>query len=70
MSEFDRFAELHCHPHMRSFNWLQKHRRPGKKSRYNSRKDLKMIFKTGLRKGLSLNQPNSEVAKIYRTFSN
>ncbi|WP_167611666.1 membrane dipeptidase [Maribellus sediminis] len=35
MSEFDRFADLHCHPHMRSFNWLHKHRRPEINSRYN-----------------------------------
>jgi len=35
MSTITRFADLHCHPHMRSFNWLHKHRKPKEKSKYN-----------------------------------
>jgi len=35
MATITRFADLHCHPHMRSFNWLHKHRRPESKSKYN-----------------------------------
>ncbi len=30
-----RFADLHCHPHMRSFNWLHKAWRPEEESKYN-----------------------------------
>lgn len=35
MTNVTRFADLHCHPHMRSFNWLHKRRRPEQKSKYN-----------------------------------
>ncbi|WP_340113174.1 hypothetical protein [Maribellus mangrovi] len=35
MTTVNRFADLHCHPHMRSYNWLHKRRRPEKQSRYN-----------------------------------
>ena len=35
MDAINRFADLHCHPHMRSFNWLHKHRKPEIKSKYN-----------------------------------
>ncbi len=35
MSAFTQFADLHCHPHMRSFNWLHNDRKPEKKSKYN-----------------------------------
>lgn len=35
MTNVNRFADLHCHPHMRSYNWLHKRRRPEKQSRYN-----------------------------------
>ncbi|MBN2173619.1 MAG: hypothetical protein JW731_05785 [Bacteroidales bacterium] len=30
-----KFADLHCHPHMRSFNWLHKPKKPEEKSKYN-----------------------------------
>ena len=30
-----RFADLHCHPHMRSYNWLHSHRKPETNSKYN-----------------------------------
>ncbi|MCE4565251.1 hypothetical protein INQ51_13120 [Maribellus sp. CM-23] len=35
MASINRFADLHCHPHMRSYNWLHKNRRPESKSKYN-----------------------------------
>lgn len=35
MASITRYADLHCHPHMRSFNWLHNHRKPEKKSKYN-----------------------------------
>ena len=35
MTNVTRFADLHCHPHMRSYNWLHKRRRPEQKSKYN-----------------------------------
>jgi len=35
MATITRFADLHCHPHMRSYNWLHNHRKPEKKSKYN-----------------------------------
>lgn len=35
MPGITRFADLHCHPHMRSFNWLHKHRKPEQKSKYD-----------------------------------
>lgn len=35
MSSITRFADLHCHPHMRSFNWLHNHRKPEQYSKYN-----------------------------------
>lgn len=30
-----RFADIHCHPHMRSFNWLYKPWKPEKSKKYN-----------------------------------
>jgi microsomal dipeptidase-like Zn-dependent dipeptidase len=30
-----RFADIHCHPHMRSFNWLHKPWAPEKSKKYN-----------------------------------
>ena len=30
-----RFADIHCHPHMRSFNWLHKPWNPKKGEKYN-----------------------------------
>ncbi len=30
-----RFADIHCHPHMRSFNWLHKPWKPEKTKKYN-----------------------------------
>ena len=35
MTTINKFADLHCHPHMRSYNWLHKRRKPEKESRYN-----------------------------------
>ncbi|NQU53152.1 MAG: hypothetical protein HQ522_11510 [Bacteroidetes bacterium] len=35
MTTIARFADLHCHPHMRSYNWLHKHRTPEERSKYN-----------------------------------
>src|SRR5210317_20452 len=35
MATITRYADLHCHPHMRSFNWLHNHRKPETKSKYN-----------------------------------
>jgi microsomal dipeptidase-like Zn-dependent dipeptidase len=31
----NRFADLHCHPHMRSYNWLHRHGTPESNSLYN-----------------------------------
>jgi microsomal dipeptidase-like Zn-dependent dipeptidase len=30
-----KFADLHCHPHMRSFNWLHNPKKPIEKSKYH-----------------------------------
>jgi microsomal dipeptidase-like Zn-dependent dipeptidase len=30
-----RFADIHCHPHMRSFNWLHKPWKPAKSEKYH-----------------------------------
>lgn len=35
MGTITRFADLHCHPHMRSYNWLHNHRKPEENSSYN-----------------------------------
>lgn len=35
MASITRYADLHCHPHMRSFNWLHNQRKPEIKSKYN-----------------------------------
>ena len=35
MGTITKFADLHCHPHMRAFNWLHNHRKPEEKSKFN-----------------------------------
>jgi hypothetical protein len=59
-----KFADLHCHPHMRSFNWLHDPEKNNSESKYNPWWIILPNFKKADQGGRAASYSQNDLAKV------